>query len=230
LIINTYGHFSCAGIGDSLRDAIMDQTVNDSGWRGSEDVWLEAAYESLLDSGVDAVKILPLAKKLNLSRTSFYWFFKDREELLGALLARWRDKNTGNLIRQSEAYAETIAEAMLNVFDCWLDQTLFDAQFEFAIRSWALQSSDALVEVQKADLLRLDALKRMLVRFGHEDVPADVRSRTVYLVQIGYISMQMNEDIAVRMKRIPEYVKIFTGQAPEQRELDRFFARHGYAG
>jgi len=208
----------------------MDQTVNDSGWRGSEDVWLEAAYESLLDSGVDAVKILPLAKKLNLSRTSFYWFFKDREELLGALLARWRDKNTGNLIRQSEAYAETIAEAMLNVFDCWLDQTLFDAQFEFAIRSWALQSSDALVEVQKADLLRLDALKRMLVRFGHEDVPADVRSRTVYLVQIGYISMQMNEDIAVRMKRIPEYVKIFTGQAPEQRELDRFFARHGYAG
>ena len=209
---------------------MMDQTVNDSGWRGSEDVWLEAAYESLLDSGVDAVKILPLAKKLNLSRTSFYWFFKDREELLGALLARWRDKNTGNLIRQSEAYAETIAEAMLNVFDCWLDQTLFDAQFEFAIRSWALQSSDALVEVQKADLLRLDALKRMLVRFGHEDVPADVRSRTVYLVQIGYISMQMNEDIAVRMKRIPEYVKIFTGQAPEQRELDRFFARHGYAG
>jgi len=171
-----------------------------------------------------------LAKKLNLSRTSFYWFFKDREELLGALLARWRDKNTGNLIRQSEAYAETIAEAMLNVFDCWLDQTLFDAQFEFAIRSWALQSSDALVEVQKADLLRLDALKRMLVRFGHEDVPADVRSRTVYLVQIGYISMQMNEDIAVRMKRIPEYVKIFTGQAPEQRELDRFFARPGYAG
>ena len=208
----------------------MDQTVNDSGWRGSEDVWLEAAYESLLDSGVDAVKILPLAKKLNLSRTSFYWFFKDREELLGALLARWRDKNTGNLIRQSEAYAETIAEAMLNVFDCWLDQTLFDAQFEFAIRSWALQSSDALVEVQKADLLRLDAIKRMLVRFGHEDVAADVRSRTVYLVQIGYISMQMSEDIAVRMKRIPEYVKIFTGQAPEQRELDRFFARHGYAG
>jgi hypothetical protein len=32
------------------------------------------------------------------------------------------------------------------------------------------------------------------------------------------------------MKRIPEYVEIFTGQAPEQRELDRFFARHGYSG
>jgi len=208
----------------------MDLAVNDSGWRGSEDVWLEAAYESLLDSGVDAVKILPLAKKLNLSRTSFYWFFKDREELLAALVSRWRDKNTGNLIRQSEAYAESIAEAMLNVFDCWFDKALFDSQFEFAIRSWALQSSDILAEVQKADVQRLEALRRMLTRFGHDELPADVRARTVYLIQIGYISMQTREDIAVRMKRIPEYVKVFTGQAPEQRELDRFFARHGYAG
>jgi AcrR family transcriptional regulator len=207
----------------------MDQAANDSGWRGSADVWLEAAYESLMDSGVDAVKILPLAKKLNLSRTSFYWFFKDREELLAVLVSRWRDKNTGNLIKQSEAYAESLAEAMLNVFDCWLDRTLFDSQFEFAIRSWALQSSEILTEVQKADLLRLDALKRMLIRFGHDDIPADVRARTVYLIQIGYISMQTREDIAARMKRIPEYVKIFTGQMPEQRELDRFFARHGYA-
>ena len=30
------------------------------------------------------------------------------------------------------------------------------------------------------------------------------------------------------MKRIPEYITIFTGQVPQQRELDRFFARHGY--
>ncbi|WP_085035399.1 TetR/AcrR family transcriptional regulator [Ensifer aridi] len=208
----------------------MVQTMNDSGWRGSPDVWLGAAYESLLEAGVDAVKIQPLAKKLNLSRTSFYWFFKDREELLNALVSRWREKNTGNLVKRAEAYAETVAEAMLNVFDCWLDSRLFDAQFEFAVRSWALQSPEILAEVQSADQQRLDALSRMFLRFGHDDTHADVRARTIYLVQIGYISMQTKEDIAVRVKRIPEYVEIFTGQVPEQRELDRFFARHGYSG
>lgn len=206
----------------------MEQLLNDSGWRGSPEAWLEAAYEFLLESGVDAVRILPLAKKLKLSRTSFYWFFKDREELLNALVSRWREKNTGNLVKQTEAYAETIAEAMLNVFDCWLDQELFDAPFEFAVRSWALQSAEILAEVQAADQLRLDALQRMFVRFGCRDISADVRARTTYLIQIGYISMQSREELAVRMKRIPEYVEIFTGQAPRQRELDRFFARHGY--
>ncbi len=206
----------------------MDQSVSDSGWRGSQEGWLEAAYSSLIDSGVDSVKIQPLAKKLKLSRTSFYWFFKDREELLSALVGRWRNKNTGNLVKQSEAYAESVAEAMLNVFDCWLDKDLFDSQFEFAVRSWALQSPDILEEVRRADHLRMEALSRMFIRFGYDAVSADVRARTTYLVQIGYISMQSKEDIAVRMKRIPEYIAIYTGQAPQQRELDRFFSRHGY--
>ena len=206
----------------------MDQTLNDTGWRGSQEGWLEAAYDSLLEAGVDSVKILPLAKRLNLSRTSFYWFFKDREELLATLIGRWRDKNTGNIVKQSEAYAESLAEAMLNVFDCWLNKDLFDSKFEFAVRSWALQSDGILAEVRQADQLRLEALKRMFVRFGHSEISSDVRARTTYLVQIGYISMQSQEDLALRMKRIPEYIEIYTGQMPEQRELDRFFARHGY--
>jgi AcrR family transcriptional regulator len=206
----------------------MDQALNDTGWRGSQEGWLEAAYHSLLESGVDSVKILPLAKKLNLSRTSFYWFFKDREELLAALVARWRDRNTGNIIKQSEAYAESLAEAMLNVFDCWLNNDLFDARFEFAVRSWALQSDEILAEVRQADQLRLDALKRMFIRFGLPEATSDVRARTTYLVQIGYISMQAREELAVRMKRIPEYIAIYTGEVPQQRELDRFFSRHGY--
>jgi AcrR family transcriptional regulator len=206
----------------------MDQISSDSGWRGSPEGWLGAAYTSLLESGVDSVKILPLAKKLNLSRTSFYWFFKDREELLAALVARWRDKNTGNLVKQSQAYAESLAEAMLNVFDCWLNKDLFDSQFEFAIRSWGLQSPEILREVQHADQVRMDALSAMFVRFGCDETAADVRARTTYLVQIGYISMQAQENIEIRMKRIPEYISIYTGQVPQQRELDRFFARHGY--
>ncbi|TJV37874.1 MAG: TetR/AcrR family transcriptional regulator, partial [Mesorhizobium sp.] len=129
----------------------------------------------------------------------------------------------------AEAYAETVAEAMLNVFDCWLNKSLFDSQFEFAVRSWALQSPDILAEVQKADQTRLDALSQMFIRFGYDEGSADVRARTIYLVQIGYISMQTSEDLADRMKRIPGYVEIFTGKAPRKRELDRFFARHGHS-
>ncbi len=205
-----------------------ERATVESGWRGSADVWLQAAYEDLLLSGVDAVRILPLAKKLNLSRTSFYWFFKDRDELLAKLIERWRSKNTGNLVKQAGAYADSVAEAILNVFDCWLDPALFDAQFEYAVRSWALQSASVAADIHAADHARLQALKDMFLRFGYAALAADVRARTIYLTQIGYISMRTEEDISARMERIPDYVEIFTGQAPQQRELDRFFARHGW--
>ena len=200
--------------------------MNSGGWRGSADVWLTAAYDALLETGVDSVKIQLLAKKLNLSRTSFYWFFKDRQALLDALISLWREKNTGNVIKQTTAYAETVTEAMLNVTDCWLNDDLFDSQFEFAVRSWALQSPEILQEIQNADHERLSALSRMFVKFGHSEQQADVRARTIYLVQIGYISMQTQEDLETRLKRIPEYVEVFTGQPPAKREIDRFLARH----
>jgi AcrR family transcriptional regulator len=195
---------------------------------GSLELWLHAAYELLLESGVEAVRIMPLAKRLRLSRTSFYWFFDDRESLLAALLERWRTKNTGNLIRQAESYAESLPEAVLNVFDCWFDDRLFDSRLEFAVRSWAQQSDRVAGEVIAADADRLRALTGMFTRFHCDRLEADVRARTVYLTQLGYISQKAPEEQSVRMRRIGKYIEIFAGIAAEPRELDRFFARQGY--
>ena len=200
--------------------------MSETSRRGSSDLWITAAYEALLENGVDAVKIQPLAKNLGLSRTSFYWFFEDREELLAALVSLWRQKNTGGVLKQAEAYAETIVEAVLNVFDCWLNRELFDSPFEFAMRSWSLQSAEILAEVQRADQLRITALTQMFRRFGYSQTASDVHARAIYLVQIGYISMQTREDGPSRMERIKDYVTIFTGHAPQPRDLDRFFGRH----
>jgi AcrR family transcriptional regulator len=201
---------------------------SETGWRGSREGWLAAAYDSLVESGVDAVRIMPLSKRLNLSRTSFYWFFRDRDALLTALIDLWRAKNTGNLVKQADSYAETICEAILNVFDCWLDATLFDSRLEFAVRSWAHQSLDVAGEIALADATRLKALADMFVRFGFDELAADVRSRAIYLTQIGYISMKTEEKVALRMRRIPEYIGAFAGAPPSASEVERFFARHGF--
>lgn len=208
----------------------MGTKIAESGPRGSMEGWLEAAYDLLLESGIDSVRIMPLSERLSLSRTSFYWFFKTREALLDAILDRWKSKNTHNLVRQTEAYAESITEGILNVFDCWLDPQLFDSKFEFAVRNWAQQSPEVAREIAAADAARLDALAKMFVRFDYDPLAADVRARTIYLTQIGYISMQASEQLATRMARIPAYVEIFTGTPPARRELDRFHARHGYSG
>ena len=97
------------------------------------------------------------------------------------------------------------------------------------MRSWALQSEEVTAEIALADEARINALALMFRRFGYEPEAADARARTIYLTQIGYISMKTTEDVIVRFRRIPQYVSVFTGKAPKRRELDRFFGKFGYA-
>lgn len=196
----------------------------ETGWRGSRDLWLRAAYGALVEKGVEAVKIQPLAEKLILSRTSFYWFFKDRAALLSALAELWAEATTAPLLRATKTYAATQTEAMLSVIGCFISGE-FDARFEQAVRAWAQQDPQIRAQIQAADRARLDALREMLAGWGHDPASADVRARTIYLVQIGYISMQTQEDMATRLARAAKYVEIYTGFAPLPEEIQRFEAR-----
>ena len=192
----------------------------------TKEAWLAAAYETLTQKGVDAVKIMPLAKRLGMTRTGFYWHFKDRGALLEEMIRAWEKKNTGNLVAQTNAYAETITEAMLNLFDCWLDETLFDARLDLAVRNWARNNADLQVRLDKADAARAKAITAMFKRFEYSETQAEVRAMSIIYTQIGYISMQIDEDWGARIARMPDYIEVFTGYRPTASEIDRFEARH----
>jgi AcrR family transcriptional regulator len=204
----------------------MDAERSERGWRGTPDLWLDAAYDLLVEGGVEAVKVMPLAQRLGLSRTSFYWHFPDREALLAGLVDRWRAKNTGNLVARCEAEAATIAEAMLNLCDCWVDPDLFDSRMEFAMRTWSLTDAAVQAAMEAADSTRIAAVTALFLRFGFAPTEADTRARTLYLTQVGYIALRSQESFDVRMGRIPAYALTFSGQAPTEAEVAAFRARH----
>lgn len=196
------------------------------GWRGTPDLWLDAAYGLLVEGGVEAVKVMPLAERLGLSRTSFYWHFADREALLAGLVDRWRATNTANLVARCEAPAPTITAALLNLFDCWYDRGLFDSQLEFAVRTWSLTDADVAAAISEADATRVAAITGLFRKFGYDEAEADTRARTLYLTQVGYIAVRSDEALAVRMGRVPAYVLTFCGVAPSAEEVGDFRARH----
>lgn len=194
--------------------------------RAPREAWLKAAYDVLTEDGVEAVKIMPLAKRMGVTRSGFYWHFTDRDALLEAMIAHWEDKNTGNLVARCEAYAETICEAVLNLFDCWLDDTLFDSPLDLAIRNWARTDPALAARLERADARRKSAIEAMFLRFGYAPADAEVRTLTMIYTQIGYISMHVTEDLALRISRMQAYVTVFTGYAPSPSEMERFAARH----
>lgn len=60
--------------------------------------WAEAALESLATGGLEALAVEPLARKLGVTKGSFYWHFANREALLRAALELWERKETVDVL------------------------------------------------------------------------------------------------------------------------------------
>ena len=59
--------------------------------------WIEAARRQLIISGVDELKVDRLARKMKVTRGSFYWHFKNRKDLLDAVLQLWQEHKESEL-------------------------------------------------------------------------------------------------------------------------------------
>src|SRR6187200_2081714 len=59
--------------------------------RLSADDWARAALDVIAEQGLAAVAVEPLARRLGVTKGSFYWHFPSREALLVAALERWED-------------------------------------------------------------------------------------------------------------------------------------------
>jgi AcrR family transcriptional regulator len=199
--------------------------------KATRDDWLDLALSVLAVEGVGRVTVLNLSKRLAVSRSSFYWYFKNREQMLDALLERWDRLNTRSIVCAAQWPAMTVNEAVCNVFRCWVNPAIFSPRLDFAVREWARRSAKVRKALDRSDQERTEAMKAMFTRFSYEDKDAFVRARVLYYMQIGYYALDIREPIETRLRLTPHYLKAFTGVAASASELDVFGAyatRHAH--
>jgi len=182
--------------------------------------WLNVAQDILVSDGVAHVKVLSIATRLDVSRSSFYWYFKSRKDLLAALLNLWEATNTQTITAHCARPAETITAACCNYFRCFIDPAAFDQGLDFAVREWARRDGSVRKRVDLADETRLEAVTAMFARFGFAPWEADARARILYFMQLGYHALDQTEPLEVRMGRLEGYLLGFTGQRGRAEEID----------
>ncbi|MEM9292365.1 MAG: TetR/AcrR family transcriptional regulator [Acidobacteriota bacterium] len=64
--------------------------------------WVRAAMEALSRGGLRAVAVEPLARSLGVTKGSFYWHFKNRGELIEALLDAFEARATDAVVHRLE--------------------------------------------------------------------------------------------------------------------------------
>jgi len=184
--------------------------------------WLNVALDILVSEGVGEIKIMSIGDRLDVSRSSFYWYFKSRQDLLDALLQHWEETNTAALVKQASLPADTITQSVCNVFRCFVNPDLFDNALDFAVRDWARRSGKVRKILDRSDHERMDALATMFGRFGYGESEAQTRARILYFMQLGYNVAELNETLTDRLKLLPDYLLGFTGVEASKDEIEEF--------
>ena len=179
--------------------------------------WLNAAQARLVDGGIDAVKIGPLAADLKVTRGSFYWHFRDRNHLLQTLLARWQAQSHEMFNRLVGGDGATGMDEFVRLVHLWVDESEFHPALESAMRDWARTSEAVAAVVKAVDEERIAYIKRIFLDFGYGEDEAFIRARITYFHQVGYYTIGYNETLDARMALLPMYVYVLTGKSsPEQ--------------
>lgn len=172
--------------------------------------WIAAARTMLIEGGIAAVQISPLATRLGVTRGGFYWRFTNRQDLLDHLLVDWEARNTQPFL---EVIRSTLSahDRYRDMTSLWLEERDFDPKLDTAIRQWANVDAGVATVVRRNDDARIAALQRLFEDAGQEPMEAMVRARVVYFHQIGYYALGFHETLDERRKLMPYYDRILTG-------------------
>ena len=138
----------------------------------SRDAWLNAALE-LTGNGIDQIKVAPLAKDLGVTTGSFYWHFKNRQELLDSVLEYWEKEMTDAPIASTSMFRGDPKERILVGMQTVISKQL--ARYDRAIWLWAQSDSNAEKVFRRALQKRFDYSTWMFEEAGFSKKQAEAR-------------------------------------------------------
>lgn len=146
--------------------------------------WLTAALDALHEEGPNGLNIQALSRRLNISKTSFYWHFNNKAELVDALIDLWRleftEIVTRNMKLANKPPRQRLAKAMEIVDE--FDLGNYDSSF----RIWARTEPRVAKAVREANRLRLEFANKAFAELGFSGEALACRSA----LWVGYQSTE----------------------------------------
>lgn len=148
--------------------------------------WTDAATDVLVDQGIDSVRVDVLARTLKVTRGSFYWHFKDREDLLRAVLQAWRAHATEQLTRRLESAHDDPNAQVRDLISLPFRgrSAVRAARIELAIRAWARRDALARAFVDEADAARMGYIAQVFSSLGFGIAEARSRAFMLYSYEL----------------------------------------------
>lgn len=166
----------------------MADTHASQGNRGQfgPEVWIAEARKLLVTKSIDAVRVEALAKEMGVTKGSFYWHFKDRDDLLKRMLMAWRDEATEQIIFRFESRGLPARELVRDLLSLPFHGATAQqaAATELAIRAWGRRDEVARAIVDEVDAKRLSYIAQCFSALGYSIAEARARAFVLYSYEL----------------------------------------------
>ena len=171
--------------------------------------WISGAWEMLGEKGLEGVRVEPLARRLGVTKGSFYWHFKGRQELIEALLehwfALWDDEISNDRLGQSNP-VDRIWVLFENVIGrLSRGQTV-------SLRMLSHSDEDIARRIEERDRQRLAFLIDQLQELGFSPQEARVRGQVYQVLMTGEFLRSGGQPLSARIERARDYHQLLSSK------------------
>lgn len=148
--------------------------------------WEDAALATLAESGVGAVAVEALARRLGVTKGSFYWHFPTREALLQAALERWEQSDEQEVLAPIAAVAdprERLRELIRQVSHKRPSHAVFAALLK------SMDQAPIRPLIERVSQRRIEFVTEAFRHAGFDAVTAANRARLAYSAYVGFVQL-----------------------------------------
>lgn len=158
------------------------------------DAWIAEAIDVLAAEGISGLRVEVLAKRLGVTKGSFYWHFKDRQDLLGEALAVWKDGRIRDIAKQTRVTPGKEAQQILHLIEVYsASRNRKGMLIELAVRDWAKRDAGVAAVVSEVDAFRFKSARDLFLRCGLTVKEASSRSLLLYAYVFGQSLMVVDQ-------------------------------------
>jgi AcrR family transcriptional regulator len=177
--------------------------------RVTKQQWLAAALDNLASAGVESVRVADLARTLCISKSGFYWHFRDRDDLLDEMKAYWVDEYSHRLISQVFGRDEPIQTRLLNLVS--LIRTKQAGKYDLAFTAWAKRDPSVHELLDQVRDLRIEFVKRLLSSESSACDDVEARAR-LFVVYFSWSEVMFRQaDTALEGEPLDKIIEIIAG-------------------
>jgi AcrR family transcriptional regulator len=156
--------------------------------RLSAEDWALAALDVIAETGLASVAVEPLAKRLGVTKGSFYWHFPSRDALLVAALERWEAMEQEAVFGKLEAVSDPRAR-LRDLFLLVAHELKPHIIYSELLK--ALDHPAVQPVLQRVSQRRLDYLSASLRQAGLPRLDAINRARLAYAAYVGFLQLSL---------------------------------------